>query len=377
MRRALELAAKARGMTSPNPMVGAVLVKNGRVIGEGYHHGPGLPHAEIDAIANASEDVAGATIYVTLEPCCHEGKTPPCTDALIRHKISRVVAATVDPNPAVCKNGFTQLRKAGIQVDVGLCEEEARLLNEVFITSHSLRRPFIIAKWAMTLDGKIATETGHSRWITNDKSRGYVHELRSQVDAIMVGIGTVLVDNPMLNVRLENYQGRQPKCIIMDGALRIPIRSKCLQSAPAGCCIIATTQSAPAEKVAQLRDAGHQVLVLRGRRGLLDVRDLIRELHNCGIQSILAEGGSGLHGNFFSRQLVDKVVAFIAPKIVGGDTAKSPISGWGVSLMNKAVKLEHMQTRMFDEDICVEGYVFDAYNRLIHPHESGASSQTA
>jgi diaminohydroxyphosphoribosylaminopyrimidine deaminase / 5-amino-6-(5-phosphoribosylamino)uracil reductase len=364
MLRALELAQCARGQTSPNPVVGAVLVRNGKVIGEGYHRGPGQDHAEIDAMKCATGDVSGAHMYVSLEPCSHHGRTPPCADALIEAKIARVTVAMLDPSDRVNGDGVRRLTEAGIRVDVGLCEQEASQLNEGFVTYHTLRRPFFICKWAMTLDGKIATSTGHSRWITNDASREYVHEIRSSVDAVMVGIGTVLMDNPLLTVRLPDYTGRQPKRLIIDGTLRIPYRAKLLDDASPGQCIIATTDIAAPERVKHLRELGHTVVMVRGKRGLLDVRDLVTQLHKLEIQSVLCEGGSSLNGTLFQAQVIDKVIAFIAPKLVGGSSAKTPITGWSVPLMNKALTFENTRIRHFGDDICVESYVAPPHRRL-------------
>lgn len=376
MRRALELARLGAGMTSPNPMVGAVLVKRGRIIGEGYHRAAGEAHAEVAAFLSATGSVAGATLYVTLEPCSHHGRTPPCAPMLIEGKIARVVAPHADPNPLVAGQGFRMLRAAGIQVDVGLMEEEARRLNEFFITFHRLNRPFIISKWAMTLDGRIATESGDSRWISNERSRTYVHELRARVDAVMVGIGTVILDNPMLNVRLKDYEGRQPKRIILDGNLRIPLRAKCLDGAPPGQVIIVTSDSAPVEKVRRLEQAGHEVLVLRSRRGLIDVKEMIGALPRWNVQSVLCEGGSSMHGALLNARLVDKVVAFVAPKLVGGEGARGPVSGWGVPLMRKAPTLEHVTIQHFDGDVCIEGYVPDSC-RYLKPLGSPPTSRRA
>ncbi|MEI7634139.1 MAG: bifunctional diaminohydroxyphosphoribosylaminopyrimidine deaminase/5-amino-6-(5-phosphoribosylamino)uracil reductase RibD [bacterium] len=357
MKRALDLARRARWRTSPNPMVGAVVVKDDRVIAEGWHRATGQPHAEIEAFNNATEPLAGATLYITLEPCCHHGRTPPCTDAIIANRIGRVVAAAGDPNPLVAGGGFSRLREAGIRTEVGLCGEEALRLNEAFFTYHLKKRPFIICKWAMTIDGKIATDSGNSQWISNEKSRNFAHQQRARVDAVMVGIGTVLIDDPMLNVRLPGFDGRQPKRIIADATLRIPVRARCLESAQPGQCIIATTENAQPEKIERLRKAGHHILVLPGRRKLLDLAELIRELHLLEIQSILSEGGSSLHGSLFQSRYVDKILAFIAPKIVGGVTAKSPISGWGISNMSMALTLTNVAFTQFDEDVCIEGYV--------------------
>ncbi|MCX7963110.1 MAG: bifunctional diaminohydroxyphosphoribosylaminopyrimidine deaminase/5-amino-6-(5-phosphoribosylamino)uracil reductase RibD [Candidatus Sumerlaea chitinivorans] len=356
MERALELAARGRGATSPNPMVGALIVKRGRIIAEGWHRQAGAPHAEIEAIRSAQEPLEGATLYVTLEPCCHFGKTPPCTQEIIKHKFERVVVAARDPNPLVSGKGIEELRAAQIRVEVGLCEHEARRQNEFFFTYHEKKRPFIISKWAMTLDGKIATETGHSRWITNEMSRAYAHELRAQVDAVMVGVGTVLMDNPLLTVRLEGYSGRQPLRIIVDGNLRIPSRAKCLTKASPGSVIICTSSASSREKRHELEKAGHRVLVFPGR-GLLDFHEVMAEFHKLGIQSILCEGGSSLTGALFEAQLVDKVVAFVAPKIVGGKNAKIPIAGWGVLHMDRALSLSDVSIRSFGSDVCIEGYI--------------------
>lgn len=368
MRRALELAARGRGQTSPNPMVGAVIVKNGQIIGEGWHRAAGQPHAEIEAIRAAQEDVTGATLYVTLEPCCHHGKTPPCTDALIEKRFARVVAAVRDPNPLVGGKGIDALRSAGIQVDVGLCEQEARRLNEFFFVFHEKKRPFLICKWAMTLDGKIATESGHSRWITNELSRAYVHELRAQVDAVMIGVGTVIMDNPLLTVRLEGYAGRQPRRVIADGNLRIPSRAKCLTAAEPGEVLICTSSVAPREKIAELQARGHEVVVFPGK-AILDFRLVMAELAKRGIQSVLCEGGSSLTSALFEAKVVDKVIAFMAPKIVGGKNAKSPIATWGVGHMDAALVLHDILIRRFGEDVCVEGYLSEEeWNKVPQPH---------
>lgn len=361
MARALELAARGRGMVSPNPMVGAVFVRDGKIIGEGYHTRVGHPHAEIEALTNADGDVAGSTLYVSLEPCNHHGKTPPCVEAVINAKVARVVVPHTDPNPKMAGASLATLREAGVQVDVGLLEKEARRLNEAFLTFHELGRPFMILKWAMTMDGRIAAMTGHSRWISNAESRGYTHEIRSEVDAVLVGIGTVLQDNPMLNVRLDQYEKRQPKRIIVDGNLRIPAKAKVLTATPPGDCIIATTDFAPDHKVERLRNEGHHILIMPGRRGLIDLRHLITKLMDFKIQSILCEGGATMHGSLFGARLVDKVVTFMAPKIVGGNDDKSPTTGWGVPTMLEAISLEDVTIRHFGTDVCLEGYVPDDF----------------
>jgi diaminohydroxyphosphoribosylaminopyrimidine deaminase / 5-amino-6-(5-phosphoribosylamino)uracil reductase len=367
MRRALELAARGRGMTSPNPMVGAVIAAGDKVAGEGWHRAAGLPHAEADALEAAKKPTRGATLYVTLEPCCHEGKTPPCTRAIIAAGITRVVAAMLDPNPQVAGKGVAELRAAGISVEVGLLETEARVLNEAFLCHHLLHRPFIISKWAMTLDGRIATQSGHSRWISNEQSREYVHRIRSEVDAVMVGIGTVLTDNPALNVRLPDYAGRQPKRIVVDGILRIPLKARVFENSEPGQVIIATTESLHRDKIGKLRDAGHEILVFPGRRGIVDLRQFIRKVSELGVHSILCEGGSTLNGSLFHAHLVDKVVAFVAPKLCGGNEMKCPTAGWGVQYMTQALVLDEPVARPFGTDICFEGYVPGPHRQIAAP----------
>lgn len=371
MRRALELAEQGRGRTSPNPMVGAVVVLDGKVVGEGYHHAVGCPHAEVEALTAAGAAARGATLYVTLEPCSHEGRTPPCAPLVIRSGVARVVAAMVDPNPLVSGAGIALLRGAGIRTEVGLLEREARLLNEAFIAHHLLGRPIVTAKWAMTLDGRIATQTGHSRWISNEESRAHVHVMRTQADGIMVGIGTVLADNPQLTIRMDGYEGPQPRRIIVDGTLRIPLKARCLEDTEPGHVVIATTESGHRDKVARLRDAGHEVLVFPGRRGILDLRLFIRELHQRDIQSILCEGGSTLNGALFQAHLVDKIVAFVAPKLVGGNEPKAPTAGWGVQYMTQALVLQEPRVRCFGTDVCIEGYVPGAHRRIAEPVGEG------
>ncbi len=377
MRRALELAARGWGATSPNPMVGAVIVKDGKVLGEGWHHAAGQPHAEIEALRAAGGPVRGATLYVTLEPCSHVGRTPPCAPEVVRQGFRRVVVAMTDPNPRVAGQGIAQLRAAGLRVEVGLCEREARRLNEAFVAFHVLKRPFVIAKWAMTLDGRIATQTGHSRWISNEKSRMYVHELRARCDAVMVGIGTVLADNPALTIRTPGYSGRQPRRLIIDGNLRIPLKAKCFEDARPGEVILATTELAHRDKVERLRAAGHDVVVFPERRGLVDLKKFIRDLRSRDILSILCEGGSTLHGALLEARQVDKIVAFVSPKLVGGNLLKSPTAGWGVQFMTQALELEEPVSRIFDEDVCIEGYVPGTHRRIAEPVGEGASAEPA
>lgn len=367
MNRALELARQALGRTSPNPMVGAVIVKDGEVVGEGFHRAAGESHAEPLALRAAGERARGGTLFVTLEPCCHEGRTPPCAPAVVKAGIKRVVCAMLDPNPLVAGKGIALLRGAKIDTQVGLLEKQARKLNEAFLAYHILHRPFIHLKWAMTLDGRIATQTGHSRWISNEESRQHVHQLRAQVDGIMVGIGTVISDNPQLNIRLDNYEGPQPRRIIVDGSLRIPLKAKCLEECPPDHVIIATTESGHRDKIAKLRDRGHEILVFPGRRGILDLRQFIKGMHKYNIQSILCEGGSTLNGALFDAQCVDKVITFIAPKLVGGNEPKTPVTGWGVQFMTQAIVLEEQEVRLFGDDVCIEGYVPGPHRQIAVP----------
>jgi diaminohydroxyphosphoribosylaminopyrimidine deaminase/5-amino-6-(5-phosphoribosylamino)uracil reductase len=355
MEKALKLAVRAKGCTSPNPMVGALIVQDGKIIGRGYHKKAGLPHAEIEAIRNARGKVKGATLYVTLEPCDHQGRTPPCTQAIIEHGVARVVAAMVDPNPLVAGKGLRRLREAGIEVDCGVLEGEAKRLNEAFITHHILKRPFVVAKWAMTLDGRTSTDTGDSRWISNDESRRYAHEIRSCVDAVAVGIGTVFFDNPRLTVRLEGFKREQPKRVIFDGRLRTPTKAKCLE--PGGEVILLTTSLARPERVEQFRKAGHKVLIVPGQTRIINVAEALRILYDEGIQSILVEGGRQLHTALLRGKLVDKLVVFLGQHIVGGETQTNPVIGLGVDRMKNAIELKNMTFRNFGPNVCIEGYL--------------------
>ncbi|OPZ07042.1 MAG: Riboflavin biosynthesis protein RibD [candidate division BRC1 bacterium ADurb.BinA364] len=360
MARALEIARLGRGRTSPNPMVGAVLARDGKVIGEGYHASYGAPHAEVAAILSAGSGCEGATLYVNLEPCCHFGRTPPCVDAILHAKIARVVAAIEDPNPKVQGQGFERLREAGVLVESDLLREEALQLNEIFITFHTKRRPFIIAKWAMTLDGRVATDSGSSQWISNDESRAYVHEIRSQCDAIMVGVGTVMRDNPRLSVRIKGYKGRQPTRIIVDGWLRSPLGGRCFrQGRHAAPVILAATAMAPQGRVERAEQAGHKVLILEGKRGIVDMNDLCAKLFENGITSVLVEGGRQIHTNMFREGLVDKTIVFIAPKLVGGKRATGPLDDLGVQLISEAARLYRVKIQTFGADVCIEGRVRD------------------
>lgn len=340
MRRAIELAERGVGFTNPNPMVGAVIVKGGKVIGEGWHERCGEWHAERNAFRNCTVPAEGATMYVTLEPCCHYGKTPPCTEAIIEHGIARVVVGMEDPNPLVAGKGIALLREAGIEVVCGVEEEALREQNRVFLKYISTKLPWVAMKTAMTLDGKIATRTGDSKWITGAEARAYVHELRHRFMAILVGIGTAVADDPLLNCRIEGCGVRQPIRVVVDSNARLSLDSQLVKTAGEYRTIVAHTCFAPEERVKALREIGVEMLLCKEKEGLVDVRNLLELLGQSGIDSILLEGGGSLNYTFLSEGLADELYAFIAPKIVGGMNAKTPVEGAGMEKMADAINLE-------------------------------------
>ena len=340
MRRAMELAERGVGFTNPNPMVGAVIVKGGKVIGEGWHERCGEWHAERNAFKNCTVPAEGATMYVTLEPCCHYGKTPPCTEAIIEHGIARVVVGMEDPNPLVAGKGIALLREAGVEVVCGGEEEALREQNRVFLKYISTKLPWVAMKTAMTLDGKIATRTGDSKWITGAEARAYVHELRHRFMAIVVGIGTAVADDPLLNCRIEGRGVRQPIRVVVDSNARLSLDSQLVKTAGEYRTIVAHTRFAPEESVKALREAGVEMLLCKEKEGLVDVRNLLELLGQSGIDSILLEGGGSLNYTFLAEGLADELYAFIAPKIVGGMNAKTPVEGAGMEKMADAINLE-------------------------------------
>jgi len=356
MQRAIELASKAKGKTSPNPLVGAVIVKDGKIIGEGYHQKAGTPHAEIHALHMAEDNAAGATLYVTLEPCCHYGKTPPCTEAIINARIKNVVMAVLDPNPKVAGGGLKILQEAGIHTEVGVLEEEAVRMNEVFLKYMKTGMPFTAVKTAMTLDGKIAAYSGDSRWITGEDSRKYVHQLRNTYDAILVGIGTVLADDPQLNTRLEIEDSRNPVRIIIDGNLELPIDSKIARSSKIQPTIVFTGMKVDQEKVEALGSLGLEIIRLATRDGIIPLVNVMRELADREIISVLVEGGSEINASLIKDGLLDKAYWFIAPKIIGGRKAPSPVGGEGCELMKDAWGLKIDEVMMFENDLLITGY---------------------
>ncbi len=357
MKRALEISEKAAGFVNPNPLVGAVIVKDNRIIGEGYHEYFGGPHAEVNAFKNAKEDVEGATMYVTLEPCAHYGKTPPCADAIVRNKIAKVVVGMIDPNPQVAGRGIEILRSNGIEVSIGILEKEIKKTNEIFIKYITQKKPFCIMKTAMTMDGKIATSIGDSKWISNEKSRAYVHELRQRVTGIMVGIGTVLADDPELTTRRQGIISKNPIRIIIDSKAKIPLDAKVLKCDDKTKTIIVTTEFAGNSKIEAIKQKGAEVIVTQSKNGWVNLKDLMIVLGDKGIDSILLEGGSTINFSALEEGIVDKVITFIAPKIFGGTTGKTSVGGSGIEHVSDSIKLSDTEVTKFGQDIMIEAYV--------------------
>lgn len=359
MRRALELARKGEGHTSPNPMVGCVVVKDGRIISEGYHEKYGEFHAERNALTRCTEDTAGADLYVTLEPCCHQGKTPPCTDIIIEKKIARVFVGSMDSNPLVAGKGVQILRDHGIYVENGILDAECRKLNEVFYHYIATKTPFVVMKYAMTLDGKIACATGDSKWVTGEIARTQVHRMRGRYRGIMVGIGTVLADDPMLNCRVEG--GVDPVRIICDSNLHIPTESQIVKTASDIETIVACSQEAleserKQEKIRRLKEAGIQIIGTEGAHGV-NLVELMKMLGGQNIDSILLEGGGTLNASALEDGIVNKVYAYIAGKLIGGMDARSPVEGMGIDRMADAITLQNMEIEKLGDDFCIVGYV--------------------
>jgi len=357
MKRALELAKKGIGYTNPNPLVGAVIVKDGRIIGEGYHALYGSSHAEVNAFKNAKEDVKGATLYVTLEPCSHYGNTPPCANTIVEKGIKKVIIGLKDPNPLVAGRGIKILQDNGIEVITGVLEEEGRKLNEIFLKYITTKLPFCIMKTAMTLDGKIAAYTGDSKWVTGELSRQYVHKLRHRAAGIMVGIGTVLADDPMLNTRLMNEEGCDPIRIIVDSSARIPLEAKALNLNSKAKTIIAATEKADKVKLKALEEKGAEIILTPLKNNRVDLGFLMKSLGERKIDSVLLEGGSRINFAALEAGIVDKVNVFIAPKILGGEGAKTPVGGIGKEFMKDAIELKDIDIQKFGEDIMIEGYI--------------------
>lgn len=349
MRRAIKLAKLGEGRVNPNPMVGCVIVKDNEIIGEGYHEQFGAPHAERNALSNCIKSPKGATMYVTLEPCCHHGKTPPCTEAIIQSGISKVIIGSSDPNPLVAGGSIQILRKHNIEVVSSFLKEECDMLNSIFFHYIKSKTPYVLMKYAMTMDGKIATSSGKSRWITGEKTRERVHHLRHRFMSIMVGVGTVLSDDPMLTARIEN--ARQPIRIICDSHLRTPIDSKIVTTASTYPTIIVTCST---ENHQRYIDKGCQLIVQDTER--IDLQELMNTLGEMKIDSVLLEGGSKLNASALQSRIVKAVQTHIAPKFFGGD-AKSPIADLGIDEPNQAFLLSLRKIELSDEDIVIESEV--------------------
>lgn len=369
MRRALDLAENGRGFVEPNPLVGAVVVREGRAVGEGWHQRFGEAHAEVNALAQAGEAARGATLYVTLEPCCHHGKTPPCTDAVLAAGVSRVVAAMADPFPRVAGGGVARLQEAGVAVEVGLCEAEARRLNAPYLKLLATGRPYVHAKWAMTLDGKIATRTGDSKWVSGEAARQRVHVLRGRMDAIIVGIGTVLADDPLLTTRPPGP--RTPARVVLDSRARLPLDSRLVKTAHEAP-VILVTNGAPGDA---LLARGCEVLPLLTREARSgqtpasrsDVGALLDELGRRRMTNVLVEGGAEVLGSFFDARAVDEVHVFISPRVAGGRDAKPSVGGRGVDKITESLALAEWDVERVGGDVYLHA-------RLARPDEGQAKS---
>lgn len=351
MKMALEQALSGKGFVSPNPMVGAVIVKNGKVLAKGYHHKYGSLHAERDAFANLTEDCAGADMYVTLEPCCHYGKQPPCTDAIIEHGIKRIFIGSKDPNPIVNGRGRAILQAAGIEVHEGILKEECDRINHIFFHYITKKIPYYVCKYAMTADGKIAAYTGDSKWISCEEARQRVHRMRGEYRGIMAGINTVLSDDPMLNCRTEGL--KSPVRIICDSRLKIPVESKIVKTAKEYETIVATV-SRDNEKIERLKKAGVQVIATSANNGQVNLRELSARLGEMKIDSILVEGGGELNFSVMKAGLCKRIFAFISPKILGGSMAKTPVEGVGIERVKDCLKLNLLSVQKTGDDVLLE-----------------------
>lgn len=356
MAEALALAVRGRGLTSPNPMVGAVAVRDGGVVGRGFHVRAGAPHAEIEALREAGENARGATLYVTLEPCNHAGRTPPCVEAILRARVERVVAAVADPNPRVRGRGAQALREAGVDVVVGWMEAEARVLNRVFFTAMEHLRPHVTLKCAMTLDGKIGAFDRSSKWISGEAARRETHRLRSESDAVVAGIGTVLADDPALTVRTDPPWPREPLRVVVDSRCRLPLTARLIESGNPARVVAAVADEAPAARVAALGSRGVSVLQCKSSGDRVDVADLCSRLFALDVQGVLLEGGSELNWAFLEADLVDRVAVFVAPVLLGGAAAPTAVGGRGLTL-GAGRRLQSLEVRHVGDDWLIEGDV--------------------
>ncbi len=352
MERALKLARTAMGHTSPNPMVGCVVVKDGNIVAEGCHEKYGGFHAERNALTQCTEDVTGADLYVTLEPCCHQGKTPPCTDIIIEKKIGRVFVGAMDPNPKVAGNGVKLLREYGLEVVTGVREAECLAINEIFFHYIQSGMPYVAMKYAMTLDGKIASCTGDSKWVTGEKAREHVQLLRKKYSSIMVGVDTVIADDPMLNCRM--WEGVDPVRVICDTHLRIPAGSQIVRTAERIRTIVAYAGEVEEQKKLWLTSSGVE-LMNTGDGCQVSMKELFARLGRQNIDSVLVEGGGSIHGSLLETGFVNRIYAYIAPKLIGGESAKSPVEGNGIREMSAAKQLSDMTMFPLGDDLCVTG----------------------
>ncbi len=356
MTLALQEAVRGEGYVSPNPMVGAVVVKDDQVVGRGYHQAVGGPHAEVHALDDAAEKAVGATLYVTLEPCNHQGRTPPCTRKILQSGIKRVVVAMADPNPDVKGGGNDFLRGQGVEVLCGVKEREAERINEPFIKFSKTKLPFVVLKMAATLDGRIATRTGDAHWVTGESARARVHQIRHALDAIMVGVGTVRADDPQLTTRLENNGGVDPIRFVLDTRLSIPPDAKLLSQTSAAPTYLVCGSEAPKDRKESLSAAGARILEAPLEQGRIDLKALMPLLGQLGVTSLLVEGGAHVADSALKADVVDKVMFFYAPKILGGSDGMPMLSGRGPELMKSALQVQDVTVERFGEDILVQGY---------------------
>jgi len=358
MREALRLARKGMGRTSPNPAVGAVIVRDGKIIASGYHKRAGDDHAEVEALAKMrGRTRENDVLYVTLEPCNHHGKTPPCTQAILEKGLKKVVVGMRDPNPGVTGGGCEFLAQKGVEVESGILESECRKLNEGYTKYVLTGRPYVVAKSAMTLDGWIATSSGHSQWVTNEMSRQFVHQLRNRLDGVMVGVGTVLADDPSLTTRLKRGRGRDPIRIIVDTHLRTPEGSKILNSESSSETLMVVGPDVPAENLRRVEREGVSILTCPTKDGRIDLGVLLKHLGDMNMTSVLVEGGSAIMGSLINEGLIDKFYIFKAPKILGGHDGMPMASGSGPQKMDAALRLNGIKVRRFGDDVLIEGYV--------------------
>ncbi len=358
MARALELARRGEGAVEPNPMVGCTIVAGDQIVGEGWHKRFGAAHAEVEALGLAGARAVGATMYVTLEPCCHQGKTPPCTQAILRAGVRRVVAAMPDPFPAVEGQGIAELRRAGVDVSLGLLAEEARRLAAPYLKLVGRGQPWIIAKWAMTLDGKIATRTGASRWISSESSRAVAHRLRGRMDAVLIGARTAIRDDPLLTARPTGL--RTPTRIVLDTQAALPDGSQLVRTARQTPVLVAVGEQAPAADVDRLRAAGCEVFVCRGDGSASRLDDLLRELGRRRMTNVLVEGGAQVIGSLLDAGQIDEVHVFIAPRLLGGVQAPGPVAGVGAALMTDSIQLEGVEVQSTGGDVYLQGRIVRA-----------------